>query len=442
MSSESTDIGLQGESGGKQRTVCVVGLGYVGLPLAVGFDGAGHDVKGYDISQSTIDSLERGEDPTKDVGDEAVQETNIAFGTDPSLIEGADVVVITVPTPITDENDPNLDFVEAAGGTVGEYMSEDTIVVLESTVFPGATRKVLAPTIEEASGFTLGKEFSVGYSPERLVPGDDQHSLEKVIKIVSGYDDQTLTELVELYETVVDAGVHEAASLEVAEAAKCIENIQRDVNIALINELSIAFDQLEIDSNAVLEAAGTKWNFHDYQPGLVGGHCIPVDPCFFIHQLSRNGFNPELIQKAREVNEFVPEYVAKKTIKALNQSRKVLKDSRVIVLGLTYKPNVKDIRTSVIDGTIEHLQEFDVNIVGHDPHADSDSIRREFGIEVQDDLSFMGHDAIIVGAGHDEYRKLDFQQVSSKLANNPIMIDTEGSFEKDMADIPIYYDRL
>lgn len=442
MSSEPTAIQTRDGTEGERRRVCVVGLGYVGLPLAVSFDRAGHEVSGYDISQSTIDRLQRGEDPTNDVSDEVVRESNISFGTNPSLIEGTDVVVVTVPTPITDENDPNLDFVEAAAETVGEYISEGTIVVLESTVFPGATREVLAPAIEEASGFTLGNEFSVGYSPERLVPGDNKHSLEKVVKIVSGYDDATLTKLVKLYESVVDAGVHEAPSLEVAEAAKCIENVQRDVNIALINELSVACDRLGIDSNAVLEAAGTKWNFHDYRPGLVGGHCIPVDPFFFIYQSKKNGFDPELIETARDVNEYMPKHVAKKTIKQLNQAGKVLKDSNVLILGLTYKSNVEDIRTSAIDGTIEHLEEYDVNVVGHDPHADNDAMRAKFEIDVLSELDFAGFDAVILGAAHDEFDEIDWKSVIGMLESELVIIDTEGSLESFIKDFDVRYEKI
>ena len=442
MSKRASTVDTEIRGDVESRTICVVGLGYVGLPLTVGFDEAGHDVRGYDISPSTIAQLEDGEDPTTDIGDTAVRECDAAFDTDPSLIEGADIVVITVPTPVTDENNPNLDFIKAAGETVGAHLSEGATVVLESTVFPGATREVLAPTIEEASGFTLGDEFTVGYSPERLVPGDDAHSLENVVKIVSGSDVETLAELAELYESVVDAGVHEAPSLEVAEAAKCIENVQRDVNIALINELSVACDRLGVDSNAVLEAAGTKWNFHDYRPGLVGGHCIPVDPFFFIYQSKKNGFDPQLIETAREVNEYMPKHVAKKTIKALNQSGKVLKDSDVLILGLTYKPNVEDVRTSAIGGTIEHLEEFDIDVVGHDPHVHDEELRAEFGIDVQSDLDFEGYDAVILGAAHDEFASIDVEGMVEALAGDAVLVDTEGAFERDVTDLDVHYDRL
>ncbi len=424
------------------KTVCVVGLGYVGLPLAVGFDKAGHDVRGYDISASTVDQLRDGTDPTNDIGDERIRKSKIKFGTDPELISGSDVVVITVPTPITDDEMPNLEFVESAGRTIGKHLSKGAIVVLESTVFPGATREVLAPAVEETSGYQVGEEFSIGYSPERLVPGDERHSLENVMKIVSADDPKTRAELVKLYESVVDAGVYEAPSLEVAETAKCIENVQRDVNIALINELSLACDRLGIDSNAVLEAAGTKWNFHDYRPGLVGGHCIPVDPFFFIYQSKKNGFDPQLIETAREVNEYIPKHVAQKTIKGLNQAGKVLKESRVLVLGLTYKPNVEDIRTSAIDGTIEHLEEYDIEVVGHDPNARDDAIRGEFEIDVQSELEFEGFDAIILGAAHDEYAKLDFKQVVAELDGEAVITDSEGIIQSDVEELDVQYERI
>ncbi|MDX5987417.1 nucleotide sugar dehydrogenase [Haloferax mediterranei ATCC 33500] len=424
------------------RNVCIVGLGYVGLPLAVGFDQAGHNVRGYDISKATISRLEEGEDPTKDLGDDTIQNSDINFGTDPELITDAEYVIITVPTPVSDEKDPNLDYVKSAARTVGENLSPGSTVVLESTVFPGATREVLAPVIEEASNYTLGDEFSVGYSPERLVPGDEKHSLENVVKIVSGCNKETLDDLVELYSSVIDAGIHEAPSLEVAEAAKCIENIQRDINIALVNELAIACDYLGVDSNAVLEAAGTKWNFHDYRPGLVGGHCIPVDPFFFIYKAKKQGFNPNLIETAREVNEYIPEHVAKQTIKGLNLSGKVLQESKVLILGLTYKPNVEDIRTSAIGGTIKGLEEFGIEVTGHDPQADNDEVRCEFEIAVQNELDFDNFDAVILGAAHDEYESIDIKTMSEELGENPVFIDTEDIFEGDLKETNIKYYRL
>lgn len=433
-SPESTARGSQAV---EPKTICVVGLGYVGLPLATAFDRAGHPVYGYDVSEEKVAALNGGWDPTDEVGDAAISASDMECSTDPAIIAEADVVLIAVPTPVSEDNLPNLSYLEMAGETVGAYMTEETTVVLESTVFPGATRKVLVPAIEAASGYSLGDEFAVGYSPERLVPGDEEHSLETVVKIVSGSDEQTRDELVDLYSGVVEAGIHPAPAMEVAEAAKCIENIQRDVNIALVNELAIVCDQLGIDTAEVLEAAGTKWNFHDeYRPGLVGGHCIPVDPYFLLHESHRNGFNPQLIETAREVNEYVPQHVAEKTIKALNQAGKVLKESRVLVLGLTYKPNVEDIRTSAIDGTIEKLHEFDIEVVGYDPQADNDEMREQFGIEVQSELSFGGFDGIIVGTAHSEFSHIDPVQAIGAMNESPVVLDADGSIpDRTVANI-------
>ena len=419
--------------------VCVVGLGYVGLPLAVRFDEVGHDVVGYDVDAEKVETLESGTDTTGDVGDEQVAASEVEFTTDEHAIERADYVLVAVPTPIDDRKDPDLEYVEAAGRTIGRHITEGTTVILESTVFPGATREILGPAIEETSGLAAEEDFNLAYSPERLVPGDDEHSLENVVKIVSGQDAEVCEDVAALYETIVDAGVHRAPEMEVAEAAKCFENIQRDLNIALVNELAITCNTLDIDTGSVLEAAGTKWNFHDYEPGLVGGHCIPVDPFFLIYQSEKNGFEPELVQKAREVNEYMPTHVGKETIKALNEAGKVLQESRVLVLGLTYKADVADIRTSSIDGTIEKLREFGVEVVGYDPHAPTELAEAELGIEVQDVLSFAGFDAIVIGAGHDEFRGLDFHQVAAELNRDPVLVDTENAFERQAVDVGMEY---
>lgn len=426
----------------RTATICVVGQGYVGVPLAARFDQAGFDVVGFDVSTDRVESLESGIDPTGDVGDEAIRESDIEFTTDARSIAHADYVIVAVPTPVNDRRDPNLEYVESAGKTIGRHVTEGTTIVLESTVFPGATREVLAPAIESESGLKAEEGFSIGYSPERLVPGDEEHTLENVIKIVSGQDENVTDELAELYGTIVDAGIHEAPEIEVAEAAKCVENIQRDINIALVNELAITCDNLGVDTQAVLDAAGTKWNFHDYRPGIVGGHCIPVDPFFLIYQSEKNGFDPELVSKAREVNDYVPKHVAKQTIKALNESDKVLQRSRVLVLGLTYKPNVSDIRTSNIDATIEELEEFGVEVVGYDPNADADAMADEFDIEIQDELSFDGFDAVIVGAAHEEFSELNLHVMAEQLARDPVFVDPENAFADEANAAGIDYWRL
>ncbi|AGB38726.1 nucleotide sugar dehydrogenase [Natronococcus occultus] len=423
---------------GTTASVCVVGLGYVGLPLAAAFDAAGNDVTGFDVDPDKVDTLESGVDPTGDVGDSAIAEGDIEYTTDSSAIANAEFVIVAVPTPVDDNEKPNLGIVEGAATSVGENMTEGTTVVLESTVYPGATREVFVPALEEASGLTAGEEFGVGYSPERMVPGDTEHGLANVVKIVSALTDETRDDLAELYGTVVDAGLHEAPTIETAEAAKCVENTQRDVNIALMNELAMVCDELGVDTEAVLEAAGTKWNFHDYQPGLVGGHCIPVDPFYLLYQSERKGYDPELIRTSREVNESVPDHIAEMTIRALNDSGKVLKDSRVLVAGLAYKPDVDDIRTSKIDNVIQELRSYGIEVVGFDPHAEPDATREMFDIDIQDAFDVTDFDGIVIGTPHSEFQSLSPATLADQMADEPVMIDVDGLFEDGAADLFTY----
>ena len=423
--------------------ICVVGAGSVGLPLSVAFDGAGHDVITYDVDRSKIDRLASGNDPTNDVGERAVTDSAIEFTVDETRIEVAEYVIVAVPTPVDDLKQPDLEYVIQSGETIGHHLQEGACVVLESTVYPGATREILAPAIERTSGMTAGEGFFVGYSPERLVPGDDERGVADVVKVVSG-DPEIRDELVALYGTVVDAGVHVAPEIEVAEAAKCIENIQRDLNIALVNELAIACTKLGIDTHAVLEAAGTKWNFHEYRPGLVGGHCIPVDPFFMIYQSKRNGFDPELIEKGREVNDYMPVHVGNVILKELNRHEKVLSASTVLVLGMAYKPNVGDIRTSAVGGLVNTLEEFDVDVVGYEPNADSEVVRKVFDIPVQRDLSFEGVDAAVLAAPHDELRTIEYEDVAHEMAADPILIDVEGALDSERLETSerLHYRRI
>ncbi|MXV61858.1 nucleotide sugar dehydrogenase [Natronorubrum sp. JWXQ-INN-674] len=415
-------------------SVCVVGLGYVGLPLAVEFARSGHDVIGFDVDPTKIETLRSGTDPTGDVGDEAVQNFDIEFATDETAIERAEYVLIAVPTPVDDLKNPDLKYVESAGKTVGRNITAGTTVVLESTVYPGATREKLAPALEEASGLTVGEDIFVGYSPERMVPGDEEHGLRNVVKIVSGQNDEVLDDVASLYKDIIDAGVHPAPEIEVAEAAKCIENIQRDLNIALVNELAIACDKLDLNTQAVLDAAGTKWNFHNYRPGLVGGHCIPVDPFFMIYELERNGFTPQLIEGAREVNEYVPHHVADLVLRGLNDCGKVPRESSILVLGLAYKPEVGDVRTSPIGGTIRKLESYGADIVGFDPHAPVEVVRDEFDIDVQEELSVEDFDAIVLATPHQSLLEFDYTTASSVMADNPLMVDVDGTLDGESLD--------
>ncbi|WP_255194943.1 nucleotide sugar dehydrogenase [Halorarius litoreus] len=411
----------------ESSTVCIVGLGYVGIPLSLGFDEEGLDVIGFDIDREKVERLADGEDVTGDHGDEVVAESDVEFTANEAHISQADYVIITVPTPVDDSKNPNLDFVTAAGRTVGEYMSEGTTVVLESTVYPGVTREVLGPAIEDASGLEMEDEFNLGYSPERLSPGEEGRGLRDVKKIVSGDTDQTLAELAALYGLVVDAGIYRAPSIETAEAAKVTENVQRDVNIALVNELAVVCDHLGIDSDEVLDAAGTKWNFHDYRPGLVGGHCIPVDPLYLAHGSERAGYSPDLILTGREVNEYMPKHAAELTLRALNESGKVLKDCRLLVLGLAYKPNVGDIRTSEVGGVISELETYGIDLVGHDPHAPDDAVREQFGIETVDDPAFEGYDGVVLATPHAAYDDLDVEAMAEAMNDDPVLLDVMGS---------------
>lgn len=413
----------------EHATVCVVGLGYVGVPLSLGFDEAGLDVVGFDIDRETVEALDAGVDVTGDHGDEAVAESDIEFTANEAHISQADYVIITVPTPVDDTKNPDLEFVKAAGRTVGEYLSAGATVVLESTVYPGVTREVLGPVIEEASGLEMGSEFNLGYSPERLSPGEEGRGLRDVQKIVSGDTEATLEELAALYELVVDAGVYRAASIETAEAAKVTENVQRDINIALVNELAVICDHLGIDSDEVLDAAGTKWNFHDYRPGLVGGHCIPVDPLYLAHGSERAGYSPDLILTAREVNEYMPKHAAELMLRALNENGKVLRDCRLLVLGLAYKPNVGDIRTSEVGGVISELDTYGVDVTGHDPHADPDAVAEQFDIPTVEEPTFEGFDGVVLATPHDAYDDLDVEAMAASLNEAPVLLDVMGAVD-------------
>ncbi|RZV08834.1 UDP-N-acetyl-D-galactosamine dehydrogenase [Natrinema hispanicum] len=432
-SGENTSLEHETERTTREATICVVGLGYVGLPLAVGFAQSDYRVIGYDVDDVTVDRLQRGIDTTGDLSDEAIQDGEISYTTDATAISEADYVIIAVPTPIDDDERPDLGYVESAATTVGSKMAPETTVVLESTVYPGTTRDVLVPALEDASGLTATEDFFIGYSPERATPGDEEHGLADVVKVVSAQNETVLEDVATLYESIVDAGVHRAPSIEVAEACKVVENAQRDLNIAFVNELSMALDQMDVDGQAVLEAAGTKWNFHDYRPGLVGGHCIPVDPYFFAYRSAKEGFEPELMQTGRQVNESVPDHVAELTIKALNQCHKTLRESRILVLGLSYKPGVGDIRSSKINNVIDELREYDIDIEGFDPFADDDAARDAFGIDVQDRLSFEGFDAVLLATPHAEFEHLDLPAVASQLTDEPALIDVTGTIDEDAA---------
>lgn len=447
--------------------IAVIGLGYVGLPLAVAFDDAGHTVTAFDIDAEKVATLRAGGDPTGDTGADAVSASNIEFTTDPTTFSGAEYVIVTVPTPVDDAGNPDLGYVESAGRTVGRHVSPGTTVVLESTVYPGATREVLCPAIEAESGFTVGEEFEIGYSPERLSPGVGGRKLHEAVKVVSGRTDAVTERLVDLYGEIIDAGIHAAPSIESAEAAKCVENIQRDVNIALMNELSAVLSALDIDTRGVLEAAGTKWNFQQYEPGLVGGHCIPIDPYYLIYRARQANYEPELMSTARRVNDDVPRRVCDLVDEAFTVRRQlhgdhgviaegetdggtVLGDSHdehgghdvpsLLVLGLTYKPGTADVRSAVLERLVSRIEARGYRLAGYDPHGDPNRLTEVFDIEILDELRFEGFDGVVVPTAHPEFRSLDPATIVKALADYPVIVDVDWTFDREsFADLPAIY---
>lgn len=453
--------------------IAVIGLGYVGLPLAVAFDAVGHSVTAFDIDTEKIATLRAGGDPTGDIGTDAVAESGISFTSDPSQLSTADYVIITVPTPVDENGDPDLSYVEAAGETVGRHISPGTTVVLESTVYPGATREVLCPALEAGSGTEVGDGFELGYSPERLSPGVGGRRLPDAVKVVSGRTDAVTQNLANLYGQIIEAGVHSAPSIEAAEAAKCVENIQRDVNIALMNELSGVLAELNIDTRAVLDAAGTKWNFQPYEPGLVGGHCIPIDPYYLIYRAREADYEPELMSTARRVNDRVPARVRELVAEgfAHREERLGLTDQVVgkeetviarshdgetkneqvsgkstpelLVLGLTYKPGTADVRSAVIEHLVAGLKADNYRVSGYDPHGDNRVLGEVFDIELLEELRFDGFDGVVIPTAHPEFVDIDSTEMVDKLNAYPVIVDVDWAFSAESFDgLPAIYQDL
>ncbi len=401
----------------KDTTVCVVGLGYVGYPLANAF--ARHlRTIGYDVNAEKIARIN--DEPGN----------RVIVTTDPALIREADVVIIAVPTPVTKAKDPDISYVVSAAETVGRNMKDGAIVVLESTVYPGLTEEVMVPTLEEVSEKICGKGFFVGYSPERINPGDVEHTLDKTTKVVAGMDDATAERLAALYGLVTT--VYVARDIRTAEAAKVIENVQRDINIALVNELSIIFRKMGLDTKAVLEAAGTKWNFHNYRPGLVGGHCIPVDPYYLVYKAGELGYHPQVILAGRAINDSMPKHVADIAIKELNRAGKVIRDSKVLIMGLTYKENVPDTRESPVGEMVHELKEFDVDVWGYDPLLEAAEIEW-FGARPVASLKKLEGpvDCIIINSPHSVFAGLTLDAVISICNGKPIIVDVTGMLRRN-----------
>lgn len=411
----------------KKENIVVVGLGYVGLPLAVAFARKGIKVIGFDLNENKIKKYINGEDPTNEVGNEELRKVNIDYTCDPRKISEGKFIVVAVPTPVKEGSMPDLSMVESASKLVGENMTKGSIVVYESTVYPGVTEDVCIPILEKYSGMKCGVDFKVGYSPERISPGEKVHTLEKIVKIVSGSDEEALNEIAKVYELIIEAGVYKASSIKVAEAAKVIENTQRDVNIAFVNELSLIFDKLGIDTKEVIDAAASKWNFIKFNPGLVGGHCIGVDPYYLIHRAKMVGVETPLISSARKTNDNMSKYVVDVIIERLNKYKLDLKKSKVLILGITFKENVPDIRNSKVVDIIKGLEARGINVSVTDNYADNEETYEEYGINLINIDDNEKYDAVVVAVSHDEYKNVNYKFYKDLLNDNhPILIDIKG----------------
>ncbi len=406
-------------------TVAVVGLGYVGLPLAVAF-GRKFSTIGFDLSRPKIDAYRKGFDPTGEVEPaELASATQLEVTDDPSRLKDADFVVVAVPTPVDDAHRPDLSPLIGASVSVGRNLKRGAIVVYESTVYPGATEEVCIPILERESGFMWKRDFFVGYSPERINPGDKEHRLATITKVVSGDSPETLERVASIYAAVVDAGVHRATSIKVAEAAKVIENTQRDLNIALINELSLIFHRIGIDTYEVLEAAGTKWNFLPFRPGLVGGHCIGVDPYYLTYKAERLGYHPQVILAGRRINDGMGKYIAEQTVKHMIQQGVHVKGSNVTVLGLTFKENCPDIRNSKVIDVIRELHSYGVSVSVHDPVAQATEALHEYGVALVDWDALPRADAVVAAVAHKQYRAFSIHEFTSKLKPGGLVVDVK-----------------
>ncbi|MBI5862198.1 MAG: nucleotide sugar dehydrogenase [Rhodocyclales bacterium] len=412
-------------------TLAIVGLGYVGLPLAVEF-GKKFQTIGFDLSAAKIAAYRAFRDPTGEVAaDELRAATRLECTTDPRRLASADFLIVAVPTPVDAAHQPDFGPLIGASTSVGQHMKHGAVVVYESTVYPGATEEVCIPVLEKHSGMQWKTDFHVGYSPERINPGDREHTLTRIVKVVSGDDAATLDQVAQLYETIIGAGVHRAASIKVAEAAKVIENTQRDLNIALMNELAILFDKMDIATADVLAAAGTKWNFLKFSPGLVGGHCIGVDPYYLTHKADMLGYHPQVILAGRRINDGMGKFIAEKTVKLMIESGSPIKGAKVNVLGLTFKENCPDLRNSKVPDIITELQSYGIEITVHDPLADAGEAMHEYGLTLTAWENLPAADAVVVAVAHDAYRQCGASGIAGRLKADGCVIDVKSVFGRD-----------
>ena len=410
-------------------TVAVIGLGYVGLPLVVEFGKKTRTI-GFDLSAHKVASCQRGKDPSRELSDEQMRAAVRAeYSTDPAALGDADFILIAVPTPVDDAHRPDLTPLISASEAAGRHLKKGAIVVYESTVYPGATEEVCVPALERASGLKWKQDFFVGYSPERINPGDRERTLTKIIKVVSGDTPATLEKVAALYQSIVEPGVHRTSSIKAAEACKVIENTQRDLNIALMNELAIIFDRVGIDTGEVLEAAGTKWNFLKFKPGLVGGHCIGVDPYYLTHKAEMLGYHPQVILAGRRINDGMGKFIAEQTIKQMIAAGSYVKGARVNVLGLTFKENCPDLRNSKVMDILNELKCYGVEVFVHDPEADADEAMHEYGVRLLPWAELPRADAIVAAVAHRTFLELDTEDFTRKLIKGGTFIDVKATFD-------------
>ena len=416
-----------------EEKISLVGLGYVGMPIAVAFSKK-VKVVGYDLNAAKIELYKKGIDPTNEVGNEAIKNCTVEFTADEAKLREAKFHIVAVPTPVNDDHTPDLTPVEGASHTVGRNLTKGSVVVYESTVYPGVTEDICVPILEQESGLKCGVDFKIGYSPERINPGDKVHRLETITKIVSGMDEETLDTVAKVYELVVEAGVHRAESIKVAEAAKVIENSQRDINIAFMNELSIIFNKMGIDTQSVLRAAGTKWNFLKFYPGLVGGHCIGVDPYYLTYKAEELGYHSQIILSGRRINDDMGKYVAENTVKHLIKVDVSIKNARVAILGFTFKENCPDTRNTKIIDIVKELGEYGITPVITDPTADRDEAKRLYGIEFVDMDSIKDCDAVVLAVAHEAFKGLtqaDFDKMFKAVDNSKkVLVDIKGLLDR------------
>jgi UDP-N-acetyl-D-glucosamine/UDP-N-acetyl-D-galactosamine dehydrogenase len=414
----------------KEKRIAVIGLGYVGLPLALEF-AQKFSVIGFDISEERVALMKKGVDPSNELDSALFQDRDILFTADPADLKKAHFFIVAVPTPVDEHKVPNLRPLISASETIGRYLKKGDYVVYESTVYPGCTEEDCIPILEELAGLKAGVDFKYGYSPERINPGDKERTIDKILKVVSGNDAEALEEISQVYASIITAGIFKAANVKVAEAAKVIENTQRDLNISFMNELSIIFDKMGIDTNDVLEAASTKWNFMKFSPGLVGGHCISVDPYYLLHKSKQLGYDPQVILSGRRINDGMPGFIAKRLVQMLIHKGKGPGQSKVLVMGVTFKENVSDIRNSKVVDLVRELMQFSVNVHVTDSYASPNEVAHEYKLTLIDNVS-NDYDAVVVAVGHDEFKEKDAKYFKSIMKEDPILMDLKGiySFEQ------------